>query len=68
MSISRTLSSYIDRFFSRSIHLFNRARYTMISYLFRSCRCGRFSSELVPAFIFQQGKLVPVRVDIRRFR
>ena len=59
MNTPRLFSTCIARIIDWSIRLFRR---------FRSYGSGRFSSELVSAFTFQQGKPVPVRVDIRRFR
>jgi len=62
MNTPRILSTCIARIIDWSIRLFRRFR------RFRSYGSGHFSSELVPAFTFHQGKPVPVLVDIRRFR
>ena len=62
------LFSYIGRIIDWPIRLFDRSINTIIVQVLRSYRCGQFSSELIPAFTFQQGRPVAVRVDIRRFR
>ncbi|MCI5140492.1 MAG: hypothetical protein D3909_01930 [Candidatus Electrothrix sp. ATG1] len=61
------LSRCIGRIIDQPVRLFGYFINKTIGHFFRSYRCGQFSSEMVPAFMFQQGKLVPVRVDIRKF-
>ncbi|RWX47984.1 hypothetical protein H206_05422 [Candidatus Electrothrix aarhusensis] len=68
MRIPHALTNCIGRLPDWPIRLSRHSIKKTTIQFFRSCRCGRFSSELIPAFTFQQGKPVPVRVDIRRFR
>ncbi|WLE97151.1 MAG: hypothetical protein QTN59_21070 [Candidatus Electrothrix communis] len=68
MKTPRRLSHYIGMIHDWSIRFFGRSINKMTVQFLRSYRCGRFSSELIPAFTFQQGKPVAIRVDIRRFR
>ena len=68
MRTPRAFSHYIGRTIDWPIRLLGRSIKKMTIQFLRSYRCGRFSSELIPAFTFQQGKPVAILVDIRRFR
>ena len=68
MKTPRILSHCIGRIHDGSIRLLGRFISKKTIQFYRLYRCGRFSSELIPAFTFQQGKPVAVLVDIRRFR